>query len=745
MYQDYVETGMRVFALHKVEEGVCGCGDVKCKALCKHPRARNWQATPLWEPEQLEAQERFFKSGFGVLVEGYLVIDVDARNGGLQGLEALELAFPELLMSCEFIVNTGSGGGSKHLYFKLPASQQKLVQTHKNFLGIDFKTSGFVVGAGSIHKSGNKYKAVLGMPGDITEAPQVLIELLQRPLHHKAEFDGSKIEFTEIQLKELLQYITNHDAAYEKWIQVGMALHDCTAGTGLELWNSWSKSTTPTKHDDNTSQKSWHSFGKSVNKITAGTLIHLARENGYIMHSNTQPEITTSKPSSVDLQNPPGFVGELCAWINNQCLYPRKNLAVAAALQIVSNLAGMRFADAMDGVTSNLISFCVAGSGTGKESLLKAFSECMRLVDLHPAMYGSFKSEQELYRNLIRHQGAFYAIDELGIHLSKIKNASTKGGASYLEGLLGAVMSASTKADSFLAITGDLKEEIRALISRELVSVNKQLDDKPSPYLESKLISLERQLKTIDNGIEKPFLSILGYTTPSTFDNLFDFETATNGFLSRALIFKEQDNNPRRKEDFKKQEMSEQLKRGLQLLANGGKYSVTDEMKARIEFLDEKTPISTTPDAKNKLQEVYRHFWNQAEELMSKSGLEAIPRRGWELVSKVSLILALKTGVRELQDVVWAFELVKCDIDSKISLATANTSDNMLEQLCNKIVGNLGKEWTLQGTLKNKCRSSTAEEFQAALDYLVANTIIAKQEVPHSSKKSISVTKYLKL
>ena len=200
-----------------------------------------------------------------------------------------------------------------------------------------------------------------------------------------------------------------------------------------------------------------------------------------------------------------------------------------------------------------------------------------------------------------------------------------------------------------------------------------------------------------------------------------------------------------RLEDFKKQEMSEQLKRGLQLLANGGKYSVTDEMKARIEFLDEKTPISTTPDAKNKLQEVYRHFWNQAEELMSKSGLEAIPRRGWELVSKVSLILALKTGVRELQDVVWAFELVKCDIDSKISLATANTSDNMLEQLCNKIVGNLGKEWTLQGTLKNKCRSSTAEEFQAALDYLVANTIIAKQEVPHSSKKSISVTKYLKL
>ena len=73
----------------------------------------------------------------------------------------------------------------------------------------------------------------------------------------------------------------------------------------------------------------------------------------------------------VDVKRP-RFLGELTQWINDQCLYPRENLAVACALTAVSSLAGMRYIDEMDGMSANIIAFGVAGSGTGKESIMQA-------------------------------------------------------------------------------------------------------------------------------------------------------------------------------------------------------------------------------------------------------------------------------------------------------------------------------------------------------------------------------------
>ena len=106
------------------------------------------------------------------------------------------------------------------------------------------------------------------------------------------------------------------------------------------------------------------------------------------------PEETT--PQDIDLLRPPSFVGELAEWINSQSLYPRESLAVAAALTAISNLAGMRYRDELDGMTPNpsLRSFVWLVRALGKEAIGKAFAEIMRVCDLSPALYGAFKSEQ---------------------------------------------------------------------------------------------------------------------------------------------------------------------------------------------------------------------------------------------------------------------------------------------------------------------------------------------------------------
>lgn len=735
---DYIDAGLRVFGLYGADKGGhCECGNPDCKAAFKHPRLSNWQHTPQWSDDQLEVMEEMgqFNTGFGVLVSGLLVVDVDARNGGVASYDRLCALVPAVAQS-GFIVATGSGGGSRHVYFSLPVAVP-MVQTHKEFPGIDFKTSGFVVGAGSIHASGALYEAIKGHPDDITEAPTALIELLRKPDRHRATYDGESVDLSDEELRDMLAHI-NPSCGHEEWIRIGMALHHTTQGSGFALWDDWSAGG-DSYPGSSELDKRWQSFGKGSSLATLGTIIHYAREGGWQESVEFVPTVTFEDDISaptVDLLRPPGFVGELCQWINDQCLYPRESLAVASALVAVSNIAGMRYLDEQDGMSANLIAFCVAGSGTGKEAVGKAFAEIIREAGMSAALYGAFKSEQEIYRNLLRHQPAFYAVDELGIQLRKIMH----GKSDYLTGVIGTVMSAYSKADSFLPITGDLKEEIRQTLNREYAAVCKALDEKPSLRMESRAKTLVRQLETIDDGIDKPFLSIIGYTTPATFDELFSFEQATNGFLSRAMIFRERETNPKRKNNFKRRPMNDGMRGAIWQLRNPGAFNSEDG--GRIEFAGEKSKIPTTPEGSDLLDWAYQYFWDLAEQHKGATGLEAIPRRGYEMAAKVSLILAMPTGLRTAEHVTWAVEMAKQDVAGKLKLAHANNAEDVTDKLAAKIMGLVSSEHgeTL-GVIRNRCRGYEKGKVDAVVQALVNANHLCEIEVKHPVNGS-SIKKY---
>ena len=83
-YNDYIDAGFNVFGLNSTVNGACTCGNPNCLAILKHPVASNWQHTPEWSDEQLGNMEEagHFKTGWGVLCNGYVVIDIDPRNDG---------------------------------------------------------------------------------------------------------------------------------------------------------------------------------------------------------------------------------------------------------------------------------------------------------------------------------------------------------------------------------------------------------------------------------------------------------------------------------------------------------------------------------------------------------------------------------------------------------------------------------------------------------------------------------------
>ena len=388
----------------------------------------------------------------------------------------------------------------------------------------------------------------------------------------------------------------------------------------------------------------------------------------------------------IDLLSPPGFVGDVAAWIDSQCRYPRRRLAVASAIVTVGNIGGLRHEDALDGVTANMLAFCVAASATGKEAVAQAMQELHYAAGLQAAIHGVIKSEQEVIRNLIEHQAAFYVVDEIGIFLGKVRNAQKRGGASYLEGVFGILMSAYSKAGARLLLGGDTKRELRKAFAGMLA---KAMDD-GAP--QDKQDRLARMLKMVDDGLERPFLSLMGYTTPSTFDGIMDGETATQGFVGRSLIITEPDFNPTAREGFRKRPLPAHLGMKLSQLFHGGNFSM-DSGPERIEFASSRDVVETEADAAVMLGKVSKWLHAYADEMEQATGEASVAliRRSYEMIAKVSFILALPTGTRTAAHVSWAFAYVRAELDTKIKLvfandnATARPDDAMAARILNYI------------------------------------------------------------
>ena len=729
---DYVEAEMVVFPLWGVNaDGGCECGNPECNAILKHPRPMGWQSTPKWSDEQLEAMELYgqFDTGFGVLCDGYLVVDVDPRNGGNEALEKLlgVEGLADLVKDSGFVVNTGGGG--LHVYYKIHNGNDKALKGHLgDYKGIDFKSSGFVVGCGSLHASGAEYETRQGHPEKITEAPKALIELLIQPERYRAKLEGSHIDISGDEIGAMLSHIDS-DMEYLEWVKVGMAIHDATGGSqeGFMLWDSWSASGSKYSGPDDLDHR-WQGFGKNGgSSVTIGTIIKHARDNGYKAWNEIDvPDgflsmndsiIETVKASTnwswaggdTDLRKPPGVVGDVAAWIRSQCLYPRDNLAVIAALTTIGNIGGMYWTDQF-GATTNLMSIASAGSGTGKDSVLKAVTKLHSEVGLAACTVGAIKSEQEIIRNLIRHQPAFYLLDELGYLLQKIEKARTKGGASYLDGVIAMIMNVFTKADSTLVLGGDVREEVEQRIKTEIGQLEKSLGESESQYKRNKLDGLMSLLEHIENGLPRPFLSIMGFTTPETFDQVVSGEQAKNGFIARSIIVNEPETNPRRKKGFIKPGVDQKI---ISTLIGIMAQVVGTECQLgqgrRVQYMDNMRIIEDTPESLAALDDVYEHYHDMGETNKETNGLEAITRRGFELVLKVSLILAIADGgTRTVEHIRWATAFIDRDMLTKIRMASANMAKEEGDDSSGLAILILDKceNWQKEGVIVNQLRKS---------------------------------------
>lgn len=364
----------------------------------------------------------------------------------------------------------------------------------------------------------------------------------------------------------------------------------------------------------------------------------------------------------LDLQKPPGFVGIVADWIDSQCRYPRRRLAVASAIVAVGNIGGLRHQDDRDGITANMIAVCVAASSTGKEAVMQAFADLHIQAGIQGAVHGGIKSEQEIMRNVIEQQASFYNVDEIGIFLTKIRNAQKNGSSAYLEGVFGAIMSIYSKANSRVLLGGDVKRELRKLYSGHLAKAK----DNGNEDAEARALKM---MQEVDEGLERPFLSLMGYTTPSTFESVMDGETATQGLVGRALIINEPDINPKPRHGFMRPALPMMM--GMKLWAMTGREA---DDNGPVEYRGDRVAIRTDPAADKLLTDILDWLIGHAEDANEETGEASVAmvRRSFEMIAKISFIMGIADGGRTVDHVRWAFAYVRAEMAAKVRLVFAN-------------------------------------------------------------------------
>jgi hypothetical protein len=168
-----------------------------------------------------------------------------------------------------------------------------------------------------------------------------------------------------------------------------------------------------------------------------------------------------------------------------------------------------------------------------------------------------------------------------------------------------------------------------------------------------------------------------------------------------------------------------------------GHYDALESVGARIQHIGDKSTIPTDNAAMELLNEVYERFYALAERHKATTGLEAIARRGYELASKVSLICALPSGLRNVEHVRFGYALAMQDVERKIKLAYSTDNQKSGDGLAAKVLSIIDKEHgeTL-GVICNRLRSTPKTQVEALLVQMIDKQMIrAEEQIKPSTKQ----------
>ncbi len=272
-------------------------------------------------------------ANIGIATGGwFFVLDIDINHyAGKYGDESLTQLEKDNAKLPDTVEVT-TGGGGRHLYFKMPEGVEIPCSAGKLGANLDIRsTGGYVVAPPSIHPNGKAYEfegsSDLFEGVEIADAPAWLIDLVKRDTRAvlKQKSNGEFYESSEwdcmadsqkADFIAALNHCTNQ--GYDNWTHRGMEIHSVDpTETGYRLWCEWSAKDYPTKaqadlcadkeeqkryYDEKQQAIKWCSFSNGkTEKRNKESLFFVARENGY------NPEFKTTHYAANSSNTPKSY------------------------------------------------------------------------------------------------------------------------------------------------------------------------------------------------------------------------------------------------------------------------------------------------------------------------------------------------------------------------------------------------------------------------------------------------------
>ena len=410
--------GFSIFPVHGIVNGDrCTCGNYPCgvgnKNAGKHPYTKNGLNDASSDSAIIEKMFNG-RTDLNVAIatgvsSGVFVVDVDGESS-LEGKE----------IPLTLTVSTGRG---RHLYFNLPDFEVR--STTHILPDVDIRAGGgYVVAAGSTHRSGVKY---ISNDAPIVDAPSWLLDILREKAQKRTATVSSSYngdgEWSFADVQRMLNCIPP-DCSYTDWLNVGFGLH--SAGFPCSMWDTWSRC--GSKYINGDCDTRWKGFRKDEGR-SIGSVVYLAQENGWLPPSYKEVYIAPQVVAAKVQELPPigGLVGAIADWITSTAIRPQPVLSLAAALSFVGMLKGHRWCGATN-LRTNLLIMSLAPSACGKEHPQYCISQLAEACGLSNNMMGKPTSGAGLLTGLKKGNGiSLLNIDELGRFIGNISMKSSGG------------------------------------------------------------------------------------------------------------------------------------------------------------------------------------------------------------------------------------------------------------------------------------------------------------------------------
>lgn len=179
---DYAARGWPIVPIHWPNGETCSCGNPKCQSPAKHPLTLHGLKDASKDKSVIQAWwKKWPQANLAIITgaeSGLVVLDVDAKNGGLESLKRMTTKEGNL----PYTPTVYTGGGGEHYLMAHPRNGTKYRNRAAlgGYGGIDVRgDGGYIIAAPSRHISGKKYTWKINHIGaDLRPIPEWLSKLM---------------------------------------------------------------------------------------------------------------------------------------------------------------------------------------------------------------------------------------------------------------------------------------------------------------------------------------------------------------------------------------------------------------------------------------------------------------------------------------------------------------------------------------------------------------------------------------